>query len=75
MLCNATRRLGDGKRVILCQRVQGSVRAISAVWHTRVFLKETRVVADEIAEDRKILGSLKRAGKKVEASQQQVKKK
>ena len=46
MLCNATRRLGDGKHVIVCQRVRGSVRAIRAIRNTRVFLMETRVVAD-----------------------------
>jgi len=45
-LYNATHRLGDGKRVIFWQRVQGSVRAIRAVWNTRVFLTETRVDAD-----------------------------
>jgi len=49
MLSNATRRLGDGQRVILRQRVRGSVRAVRAVRNTRVFLTETRVVAD--AED------------------------
>jgi hypothetical protein len=47
MLCNATRRLGDGKHVILHQRVRGSVRAVRAVRNTRVFLTETRVVVDE----------------------------
>jgi len=46
MLCNATSHLGDGKRVILHQRVPGSVRAIRAVRNTRVFLTETTVVAD-----------------------------
>ena len=44
MLCKATCRRGDGKCDILCQRVQGSVRA---VWNTRVFLMDTRVVTDE----------------------------
>ena len=29
MLCNARRRLGNGKRVLLLQRVRGSVRAVS----------------------------------------------
>ena len=43
---NTTRRLGEGKRVILRHRVQGSVRAVRAVQNTRVFLTETRVVAD-----------------------------
>jgi hypothetical protein len=47
LLCNATRRLGDRQRVILRQRVRGSVRAVRAVWNTRVFQTETRVVADE----------------------------
>jgi len=39
MLCN-------GKCVILCQRVRGSVKAVRAIQDTRVFLTETRVVAD-----------------------------
>jgi len=39
LLCN-------GKRVILRQRVRGSVRAVRAFQNTRVFLTETRVVAD-----------------------------
>jgi hypothetical protein len=47
LLCNATRRLGDGKSVILYQRVRGSVRALRAVRNTRVFQMETRFVADE----------------------------
>ena len=47
LLCNATCRLGDGKRVILRQRVRGSVRAVRAVRNTRVFQTETGVVADE----------------------------
>jgi hypothetical protein len=46
LLCNATRHLGDGQRVILRQRVRGSVRAVTAVQNTRVFQTETRVVAD-----------------------------
>jgi hypothetical protein len=41
-----TRRLGDGKRVILTQGVPGSVRANRAVRNTQVFQMETRVVAD-----------------------------
>jgi hypothetical protein len=45
--CNATRRLGDGKPVILRQRVRGSIRAVRAVRNTRVFQKETGVVADD----------------------------
>jgi hypothetical protein len=45
MLCNATRRHADGKRVILRQRVRGSVRALRAVRNTPEFLTETRVVA------------------------------
>ena len=36
----------DRKRVILCQRVRGSVRAVRVVRNTRVFKTETRVVAD-----------------------------
>ena len=39
---------------ILRQRVQGSVRAIRAIHNTRVFLTETRVVADVV---RKIIAS------------------
>jgi len=46
LLCNATRRLGDRQRVILRQRVRGSVRALRAVWNTWVFQTESRVVAD-----------------------------
>jgi hypothetical protein len=46
LLCNATRRLGDGQRVILRQRVRGSVRAVRAVRNTWVFQTETGVVAD-----------------------------
>jgi hypothetical protein len=43
-----SRRLDDGQRVILHQRVRGSVRAVRAVRNTRLFLTETRVVADEM---------------------------
>jgi hypothetical protein len=43
---NVTCCLGDGKLGIVRQRVQGSVRAVSAVWNTQVFLTATRVVAD-----------------------------
>jgi len=46
-LCNTTHRLGDGQLAILGQRVRGSVRAIRAIRNTRVFLKETTVVAVE----------------------------
>jgi hypothetical protein len=46
LLCNVTRRLGDGKCVILCRRVRGSVRAVRAVRNTWVFHTETSVVAD-----------------------------
>jgi hypothetical protein len=46
LLWNVTRHLGNGKCVILRQRVRCSVRAIRAVQNTRVFLTETRVVAD-----------------------------
>jgi hypothetical protein len=49
--CNATCRLGDRQRVILHQRVRGSVRAVRAVWNTRVFQMETRVVADVSSQD------------------------
>ena len=45
-VCNATCRLDVGQPVILRQWVRGSVRAIRAVRNTRVFLMETRVVAD-----------------------------
>jgi len=46
LLCNATRRLGDRKRVILRRRIRGSVKAVRAIRNTRVFQTETRVVAD-----------------------------
>jgi len=49
---NTTRRLGDRWRLILCQRVQGSVRAVRAVRNTRVFQTGTRVVGDEIQVSR-----------------------
>jgi hypothetical protein len=48
VLCNATRRLGDRQRVILRQRVRGSVSAVRAVRNTQVFQTETRVVADVV---------------------------
>jgi hypothetical protein len=44
-VCNATRRVGDGSRLILRPRVQGSARSARAVRNTRVFQAETRVVA------------------------------
>jgi len=43
-----TWHLGDGKRVILSQSIEGSVRAIRAVRNIRVFLMETSVVADRM---------------------------
>jgi hypothetical protein len=46
MLCNATRRLGNGKRVILPPRVRGFIWAVIVVRNTWVFLMETKVVAD-----------------------------
>jgi hypothetical protein len=46
MLYNATRFLGDGKLVIVWQRVRRSVRAVSAIRITPVILTKTRVVAD-----------------------------
>jgi len=46
LLCNATRRLGDGQREILRQRVRRSVRAVRAVRNTRGSKAETTVVAD-----------------------------
>jgi len=46
-VCNAKSRPGDGKHVILRQRVCDSVRAIRAGRNTRVFLMETMVVADD----------------------------
>jgi len=49
MLCNATRHLGNGKRVIRRHRVRRSVRAIRAIWNTRVFLTETKVVVDAVS--------------------------
>jgi hypothetical protein len=48
LLCKATRHLGDRKRVILRQRVRGSVRAVRAIQYTWVFLTETTVGADEL---------------------------
>jgi hypothetical protein len=49
LVCNVTHHLGDGKCVILRQRVRGSVRAIRALRITRVFQTETRFVADGFA--------------------------
>jgi hypothetical protein len=46
LLCNATRHLGERKRLILRYRVRVSVRAVRAVQNTWVFQMETRVVAD-----------------------------
>jgi hypothetical protein len=57
MLYNTTRRLGDGNRVILCQRVRGSVSAITAIHNTPVFLTETRVVADDMDMDYSFSGA------------------
>jgi len=45
----------DVQRVILRQRVPGSVRAVRAVQNTRVFLTETRVVADVLNGRVKVL--------------------
>ena len=50
MLCNVAHHLGDVKRVIPRQSVQGSIRAIRAVRNTQVFQTETRVVADDCRE-------------------------
>jgi pyridoxal biosynthesis lyase PdxS len=50
-VCNASRRLGNGSHLILCQRVRGSTRAARGVRNTRVFQTETRVVADASLED------------------------
>jgi len=47
-VCNMTRRLGDAQRVILRQRVRGSVRAVRAVRNTLVFLTEIRVLAEDL---------------------------
>jgi len=46
-VCNATQRLGNGKHVVLSQKVQGWDGAVWAVQYTRVFVTETCVVADE----------------------------
>jgi len=46
-VCNTGRQLGDGSRLMLRQRVQGSVRAVRAVQNTDVFQTDTRLVADE----------------------------
>jgi hypothetical protein len=43
---DAMHPLGDSKCLILCLRVRGFVKAIRTVWNTRVFLMETRVVAN-----------------------------
>jgi len=43
---NETWRLGDRMHVVVRQRVRGSVRAITAIQNTLVFLKESKVVAD-----------------------------
>jgi len=63
LLCNATRRLGDGQRVIIRHRVRGSVRAVRAVRNTRVFQTETGVVAEVPGIDyythREVFGSLR----------------
>jgi len=45
-VCNATRHSCDGSSLILRHRVQGSVKAVRAIRNTRVFLTETRIVAD-----------------------------
>ena len=45
-ICNMTYCSDHMSRRILCQRVRGSVRALRAIWHTRMFQMETRVVAD-----------------------------
>jgi hypothetical protein len=46
LVWNATRRMGNGQRVILSYRVRGSVRAVRAVQNPRVFHTETMVIAD-----------------------------
>jgi hypothetical protein len=46
LLWNAAGRLGDGQRIILCQRVPGSVRAVRAIQNTWVFQTKPRVVAE-----------------------------
>jgi len=45
-VCNATLRQGDKERVILRQRVRGSVRAVRGVRNIPVFLTETTAAAD-----------------------------
>jgi hypothetical protein len=47
LLCITTRFLGDGKGVILSQRVRGSIRAVRAIRNTRVLQMETTLAADE----------------------------
>jgi hypothetical protein len=49
-LCNATSPQGDGKHGIHGQRVQGSIRAGKADRITRLFLTETRVIANGMQE-------------------------
>jgi len=58
LLCNATHHLGDGKRVILRQKVRGSIRAVRAVRNTRVFQMETWVVADAVRTELPELSTL-----------------
>jgi len=50
-VCNATRCRGDGSHLFLSQRVRGLVRAVKVVRNTRLFLTETRFVADAINSD------------------------
>jgi hypothetical protein len=45
---NVTHRFGNGMHLIPRHRVRGSARAFRAVWNTRVFQTETRVVVDEV---------------------------
>jgi hypothetical protein len=45
-LCNVTRHPGSGKRIILRQRIWGSVKALRVDRNTLVFLTETWLVAD-----------------------------
>jgi hypothetical protein len=46
--CHMAHYMGDGSRLILRQRVLGSVTASRAVRNTHVFMTETRFVADDI---------------------------
>ena len=45
-VCNATRCFGEGKHLILRQRVRGSITAVRVIRNAWTFLMETGLVAD-----------------------------